>query len=183
MGAALAAACAPSASTVKTPAPSLGPLETTTVRIGLPVVCDPWYSLSEPFLREEGFTDIQYGTSAPDDGTADFGVFYGNTLVAAVDAGVPVVAVAGTHTGCFELWARPGINTTRDLRGRTIAVNTKTLTKASVAGNTATDLAYGFFVSLLAYVGMQPGDVNFIEIGADKTVVSYFVDGKADAIL
>jgi NitT/TauT family transport system substrate-binding protein len=181
MGAALATACAPSASTGKTAAPSVGPLETTTIRIALTPPCDPWYWLSEPFLREEGFTDIQYGaTGGPGEGTAEFGVIYGNGLVAAVDAGAPVIAVAGAHTGCIELWARPGINTIADLRGKRIAINTKTLT---VAGNTATDLFYGFFVSLLAYVGMQPGDANFIEIGADKSVNAYFVDGKADAIL
>ncbi len=142
--------------------------------------CDPWYWLSEPFLREEDFTDIHYGAGSPGAGTAEFSITYGNVLAAAVDAGIPVVAVAGTHTGCIELWARPGINTIADLRGKTIAVNTKTFT---VAGKTAADTFYGFFVSLLAYVGMQPGDANFVEIGADKSVISYFVDGKADAIL
>ena len=180
-GIAIVAACAPNRSSGgETLTPSLGPPETTTVRIALTPACDPWYWLSEPFLRDEGFTDIQYGAGDPAEGTAEFGVIYGTTLVAAVDAGRPVVAVAGTHTGCIELWARPGINTIADLRGKTIAVNFKNFT---VAGNTATDLAYGFFVSLLAYVGMQPGDANFIEIGADKSVISYFVDGKADAIL
>ena len=180
-GATLAAACAPSPSFgADSPAPSLGPPETTTVRIALTPACDPWYWLSEPFLREEGFSDIRYGAGAPDNGTADFGVIYGTTLAAAVDAGVPLLAVAGTHTGCIELWARPNITTIADLRGKTIAVNQKNFT---VAGNTATDLAYGFLVSLLAYVGMQPGDVHFIEIGADQSVTTFFVDGKADAIL
>ena len=177
-------ACAPkSSSTAETPAPSLGPPETTAIRIADTPTCDPWYWLSEPFLREEGFTDIQYGAGTPAEGTAEFGVFFANTLAFAVDAGVPVVALGGTHTGCFELWARPGINTIADLRGKTIAVNTKTLTVAGATGRGATDLAYGFFVSLFAYVGMQPGDATFIDIGVDKSVISYFVDGKADAIL
>jgi NitT/TauT family transport system substrate-binding protein len=182
-GATLAAACAPNRSTGgETPAPSLGPPETTTIRIADTPACDPWYWLADPFLREEGFTDIQYGAGGPDEGTADFGVFYGNTLAAAVDTGVPVLAVAGTHTGCIELWARPGINTIADLRGKTIAVNRITFSVAGTTGRTATDFAYGFFVSLLAYVGMQPGDANFVEIGPNTNISSYFLDGKADAI-
>jgi NitT/TauT family transport system substrate-binding protein len=183
-GAAIVAACAPNRSSGgETPAPSLGPPETSTIRIADTPACDPWYWLADPFLREEGFTDIQYGAGDPAAGTAELGVFFGNTLAYAVDAGVPIVALAGTHTGCFEIWARPGINTPTDLRGKTIAVNTKTLTVAGATGRGATDLAYGFFVSLLAFVGMQPGDANFVEIGLDKSVIAYFVDGKADAIL
>ncbi|HEY8717581.1 ABC transporter substrate-binding protein [Pengzhenrongella sp.] len=182
-GAALAAACAPnSSSTAATPSQSLGPPETTTIRFADTPACDPWYWLADPFLREEGFTDIQYGAGDPAAGTAEFGVFYGNTLAAAVDTSVPVVAVAGTHTGCLELWARPGINAIADLRGKTIAVNRITFSTAGTTGRTATDFAYGFFVSLLAYVGMQPGDANFVEIGPDTSIISYFVDGKADAI-
>jgi NitT/TauT family transport system substrate-binding protein len=182
-GAALAAACAPNGSgRGETTSPSLGPPETTTIRIADTPACDPWYWLADPFLREEGFTDIQRGAGGPDEGTADLGVFYGNTLAAAVDTGVPVVAVAGTHTGCIELWARPGINSIADLRGKTIAVNRITFSVAGTTGRTATDFAYGFFVSLLAHVGMQIADVTFVEIGTDKSIVSHFIDGKADAI-
>ena len=75
---------------------------------------------------------------------SEFGVSYGNILTAALNAGVPVLAVAGTHTGCIEVWARPGINIIADLRGKTIAVNTKTFT---AAGKPVASVQYGFLVS------------------------------------
>jgi NitT/TauT family transport system substrate-binding protein len=89
--------------------------------------------------------------------------------------------VAGLHTGCIQMFARPGIDKITDLRGKMIAVNSKVVV---TAGDKAIpDLFYGFLVSLFTHVGMQASDVNFVEIGADKDLVSYFVDGKADAVL
>jgi NitT/TauT family transport system substrate-binding protein len=163
--AAVAAACAPTStakgSAAATPLP---PPETTTVRIGATAPCDPWYWMSDQFLREEGFADIQYG----------------NYLAGLIDAGVPLVAVAGLHTGCMELFARPGINTIADLRGKTIVVNAKT---NKVGDKIVVDLIYGFLVSLFAHVGMQSSDANFVEIGEDKNVIAEFIQGRADAIL
>lgn len=173
------AACAP----VVAPPPSptaLPPPETVRVRIGAIAPCDPWYWLSDAFLREEGFTDIQYGSGSTALGTADFVVTYANFLAGVIDSGAPLIAVAGTHTGCLELFARPGIATIADLRGKTIAVNAKT---AKVGDAQVIELIYGFLVSLFAHVGMQPSDANFVEIGEDKSVPAYFLDGKADAIL
>jgi NitT/TauT family transport system substrate-binding protein len=179
--AAVVAACAP-ASTPKASAGAtpLPPPETTTVRISQLAACDPWYWMSDDFLREEGFTDIQYGKGSIAAGTADFGTPYGNYLAGLIEAGVPVVGVGGLHTGCMELFARPGINTIADLRGRTIAVNSKT---NKVGDKVVVDLIYGFLVSLFAHVGMQPSDANFVEIGDDKSTLGEFVQGKADAIL
>ncbi len=55
VGATFAAACAPSlGSTV-----SLGPPETTTIRVDPHQGCEAWAWVVEDLLRAEGFTDVQ----------------------------------------------------------------------------------------------------------------------------
>ena len=184
-GGGLIAACAPSAGPTGVPSPgaTLPPPETTTVRFVSPPVCDPPTALAKAFLLEEGFTDIQYVRSVPPtntewltSGVADFNSGgYGAQIAAAVDAGLPMVALVGIHPGCLELWARPGISSIRDLRGKTVAVNAKR----------ASDLLYGIFSILLAYIGLDPAtDVNFIEIGPDVAALrDAFIDGRSAAFI
>jgi NitT/TauT family transport system substrate-binding protein len=181
-GASLVVACAPtSGSTVETAAPSLGPLETTTVRIASPFACDPPLWLANDFLLEEGFTDIRYIDAAgrPRDwatkGTVDFGAVHPEEHVAAVDAGAPLLALAGLHSGCQEVWVGPGIASIRDLRGKRIAVFKKD----------TGDQFFNFFATALAYVGIDPlKDVTFFEVDRGYSVMlNAFVDGRSDAFL
>jgi NitT/TauT family transport system substrate-binding protein len=183
-GGSLIAACAPSAGPTgaRSPSESLPPPETTTVRLVSPPVCDPPTALAKAFLLEEGFTDVQYVRVPPTNtdwltkGVADFNSGgYGGQIVANVDLGLPMVALAGVHPGCLELFAAPGITSIRDLRGKTIAVNAKS----------ASDLFYGFFSILLAYIGLDPAtDVNFIEIGPDVPALrDAFIDGRSAAFI
>jgi len=151
------------------------------VRFVSPAPCDPPTVIAKEFLLEEGFTDIQY-VRAPVTTTewltadkADFHSGYGNLIAANVDAGLRMVALAGIHPGCFEVFATPGISTIRDLRGKTIAVNARN----------ASDQFYGFFSILLAYVGVDPlTEVNFVEIGPDINALrDAFVDGRSQAFI
>jgi NitT/TauT family transport system substrate-binding protein len=68
-----------------------------------------------------------------------------------VDAGDPVVVLAGIHVGCFELFATDRIRTVRDLKGKTVSV---------------TELGSGrhlFLVAALGYIGLDSRkDVNFV---------------------
>src|SRR5205823_2276615 len=99
------ASCTPSGAAASGAA-ELPPAETTTVRITSPFACDPPIWLSKEFLVDEGFRDVQYVGAAgrPRDWatseTADFGVSHPEELVAAIDAGAPLVALAGLHAGC-----------------------------------------------------------------------------------
>jgi NitT/TauT family transport system substrate-binding protein len=180
-GAGLIAACALPPVGVPSPGATLPPPEVTTVRFVSPPVCDPPTALAKAFLLEEGFTDIRYVRVPPTNtewltsGVADFNSGgYGAQIAANVDGGLPMVALAGIHPGCLELWAKPGISTIRDLRGKTIAVNAKN----------ASDLFYGFFSILLAYIGVAPSEVNFIEIGPDIAALrDAFVDGRSEAFI
>src|SRR5438552_5931980 len=177
VGGGLLDACAPAQQAA--PSASLGPPETKTVRINQIAPCDPWYWPCEPFRREEGFPDLSFGTGSFNTGDADFGVGYGNYVAGIIDAGAPLVALAGLHTGCIMVFARRGIDTVADLRGKTIGINTKMVT---VLGKSVLGLDYGFLVSLLAHIGMQPSDANFVELGENASLTTPFIDGKVDAI-
>jgi len=181
-GSGLIAACMPPGGPTGIPSSgaTLPPPETTTVRFVSPAACDPPTAIAKGFLLEEGFTDIQYvrvpvtTTEWLTANKADFHSGYANFIVANVDAGLPILALAGIHPGCFELFARPDIASIRDLRGRTIAVTAKN----------QSDQFYGFFAILLAYVGIAPTEVNFVEIPPDVNALrDAFVDGRSEAFL
>ena len=157
----------------------LPPPETTTVRWVSPPPCDPLWNAKD-YLLAEGFTDLQIVPITPTTTewlTADKADFntggYPSLIATNVDAGLPIVCLAGIHPGCYELFATPGIGTIRDLRGKTIAVN----------ATNASDQFYGFFSILLAYVGVdQRTEVNFIEVGPDLNALrDAFVDGRSQA--
>jgi len=167
---------------------SLPPPETTSVRLFW-ALCDPLFWMAGNFLREEGFTagfdtgggPIPQRLSSPLlNGDADIGVTFANTFVGFVDAGQPIVALGGIHPGCAQVWARPGINTISDLRGKTVAVQTNTVT---VNNRTSPSTLFSFFVSLLAHVGIAPAEVNYVELGATGSPLNAFLEGKSDAYL
>jgi NitT/TauT family transport system substrate-binding protein len=177
----VAAACIPQGSSIATPGPSLGPPETTAIRINYQIGCDPWTWLADDFLKAEGFTDVSVlndpavYVDAVAKGVADLDVAFGIAVVASVDAGQPVIALAGTHTGCFELWARPGINSFRDLRGKRLVVDKR---------DVLADGYYAMWVGFLASYGVDPSEVQFAEISdPTHTNIDHFLDGRSDAIL
>jgi NitT/TauT family transport system substrate-binding protein len=180
-GGGIVAACSQPTGSGASPGGPLPPPETTTVRFVSPAPCDPPSALAKEFLVEEGFKDIQYVRAANTttewltSNLADFSTGYGNLIAANVDAGLPILTLAGMHPGCFEIFATPGIATIRDLRGKTVAVN----------ATNASDQFYGFFSILLAYVGVDPrAEVNFIVVGPDLNALrDAFVDGRSQAFI
>ena len=55
-------------------------------------------------------------------GEIDFLMNFSPPLIVAIDAGEPITLLAGEHIGCFELFARGGIRTIPDLKGKNIGV-------------------------------------------------------------
>ena len=43
-------------------------------------------------------------------------------LIPAIDAGEPITVLAGVHVGCFELFAKEGIRSIADLKGKSVGV-------------------------------------------------------------
>jgi NitT/TauT family transport system substrate-binding protein len=131
----------------------------------------------EELLQGEGFTDVQYikkeGRVQANQALAAGEVhltmgFVGNSIIQ-VDAGDPIVTLAGMHVGCFELFAADHIRSIRDLKGKRVAV---------------TELGSGrhtFFASVLAYVGLDPRhDVQFVTSPAAESR-RLFTEGQIDA--
>ena len=153
------------------------PPETKRIRLSrypFDVACLSPTWIAEELLRAEGFESVEYvmwkpeyqelghvASGAVDVEMYDFGVLLG------VDAGMPLVALAGIHGGCYGLFAAPGFRSLRDLKGKTIAVAT--------IGRQA-------LVSMMAVnVGLDPRkDLQFID---SHEGVRLLAEGKVDAVL
>lgn len=130
------------------------PLETTSIRLFSlpPANCIAPQYMAEPFLREEGFTDIQYPMLTPKDviprlasGEVNFGVAYMAALTPFIDEGAPFMMLGGIHLGCWQVVAGGDIQSMRDFKDKTVAI----------IGPKFTD---GYFMALtLANVGL---DIN-----------------------
>ncbi len=128
------------------------PPETTTIRLSnlFPVSCIAAQAVAEPFLREEGFTDIQYlkvpataVASSLGSGNLDFAMGFGALMMVPIDAGQPIVMLGGVHVGCWQVFGTGDIKSISDFKDKTI----------SVTGPTGPD---GLFMAVtLANVGVD----------------------------
>jgi NitT/TauT family transport system substrate-binding protein len=116
------------------------PPETTRIRLaGSRALCFAPQFVAEELLRAEGFSDIQYVISEPSAevlaaGDGDLSLGLGANLILRVDAGKPVVIVAGGHVGCYELFGTSRIRSIKDLRGRAVAVPRRSRVPVDDAG-------------------------------------------------
>lgn len=107
------------------------PPETTSIGLfSVPnVQCFAALYTAEPFLREEGFTDIRYPKYAPKDflaamkaGQIDFGMGYAAAWIPMIETGSPLVMLGGVHVGCWQIFGTGDIKTLRDLKGKTVSI-------------------------------------------------------------
>jgi len=89
-------------------------------------------------------------------------------LIHAIDAGAPVVGLAGVHVGCYELFAKPSIGRLTELKGERVAADDPLL-----------------FKLIVAQVGLDPArDIDWVsstDPGVDP--LELFAQGKIDAYL
>jgi NitT/TauT family transport system substrate-binding protein len=157
-----------------------GRLETTAVRIGkIAGICIVPQYVAEELLRGEGFTDIRYVSTEPGTkaalalarGEIDFTTNFSPPLIIAIDAGEPITMVAGVHVGCFELFAKEGIRSIPDLKGKTVGVQ--------ALGSSQ----YTFVSGMASYVGLEPAkDIRWVTSSSPKPM-ELFAEGKIDAFL
>src|SRR5215471_19671114 len=126
------------------------PPETTRLRVVVGrSLCTAPQIVAEELLSGEGFTDLQYLKKAAlrevetalASGEADLGLHFAAPLIVRLEAGDPIVILAGSHVGCFELFGTRQVRVIRGLKGRTVAVP---------------DLQTGpitFVSSIVAYIG------------------------------
>jgi NitT/TauT family transport system substrate-binding protein len=108
-------------------------LETKTVRfIKSPAICiAPQYAAAE-LLRDDGFAEISYVTAETGDevvkmiadGGVDFALALAINHIQVIDRGAPITVLAGVHVGCYELFARAGIQNIGELRGKSVGLAT-----------------------------------------------------------
>jgi NitT/TauT family transport system substrate-binding protein len=154
-----------------------GPLETTTLRLfGNASICQAPAYIAEDLLRAEGFTDVRYVRDLPVDavarGVIDFGFKTPGWIVARVDAGRPVAALAGVHLGCYELFAREPVRTISDLKGRKVGI-------PEGYGSSGHQL----LAIMVAHVGLDPHrDIDWT-VASTGNLLEMFVEGQVEAFL
>jgi len=156
------------------------PPETTKITmVRLKGICQSPQYVAGDLLQAEGFTEVRYvekqGTEGIEQalasGEADLNGHYAAPLILRLEAGDPIVILAGEHAGCFELFGTDRIRTIRDLKGKTVAVP-------------ALDSSRHVFVSMMAsYVGLDPRkDIRFVQYSGGESV-RLLGEHKIDAYL
>jgi NitT/TauT family transport system substrate-binding protein len=156
------------------------PPEIATIRLASgPSICiAPQYMVSD-LLNAEGFTNVVYvpsdagvkQTKAVAKGDIDLALGFSGPLLLEIDRGLSITIVAGIHVGCFELFAKEGIRSVADLKGRTVGVQ-------------ALGSSPHVFISAMAtLVGLDPAkDIEWVAGGSVKPI-ELFAEGKIDAFL
>ena len=169
------------------------PPETTRIRLlRTGSICWAPQYVADDLLRSEGFTDVMYVEMATGAvsvrlaaGEADMSLNFVGPNIIRVDAGDPVVFLAGVHVGCFEVFGNDRVQRIRDLKGKSAVVD-------SLSGAPHT-----FFATIAAHVGLDPRkDIRWITpesarphaVGAPvprpiEESMRLFTEGKADAFL
>jgi NitT/TauT family transport system substrate-binding protein len=156
------------------------PPETTKIRlVRIPSICRAPQYIAEEFLQGEGFTDVQYvkkeggGASAQAlaSGEADISMNFSGPTIIRIDAGDPVVLLAGVHIGCFEVFGTERVRSIRDLKGKTVSV-------VELGGS-----EHVFLTSMMAYVGLDPRkDINWVTY-PQAEAMRLLAERKIDAYL
>jgi NitT/TauT family transport system substrate-binding protein len=152
-------------------------LETTNLRIAkIGAICLAPQYVSEELLRAEGFTDIRYVElsdnaaigKAIGRGEADFSTAFAIDPIQAIDAGAPIVVLAGVHVGCYEPLGKPDIRRITDLKGKKVAADSPLL-----------------LTLMAAQVGLDPAnDIHWVTgTGPSFNPLELFAEGKIDAFL
>ena len=156
------------------------PPETATIRLGKsPSIClAPQYVMSD-LLTAEGITNVVYVESdagleqarAVAKGDIDLCLQFSGPLLLGFDRGMGSTVLAGIHVGCFELFAKEGIRSVADLKGRTV-------------GQPGPGSGPHVFVSAMAtLVGLDPAK-DIVWVTSEKVKpIELFAEGKIDAFL
>jgi NitT/TauT family transport system substrate-binding protein len=151
-----------------------GPPETTTIRLqrGATICLAPG-QIAEELLRAEGFTDIRYvDVETVASGEIDFAFQTAAWVVSRLDAGDPITALVGVHSGCYELFAHEPIRTISDLKGKRVGIPLERGSSGHL-----------LLASIAAYIGLDPDtDINWVS-NITGDFMEPFAAGKVDAFL
>ena len=158
-------------------------LETTRIRLPRvrqsPNICWAPAYIAEDLLKAEGFTDVRF-VEYPDTAKVYPGMASGDTdimmgfvapAIYQIDAGNPLLLLAGIHPGCLELIAAPHVRSVRDLKGKVVAVTA------------LNDPGHLFMTAFIGHVGLDPRrDVKWVLSPAAERA-ALLTSGKIDAFM
>lgn len=153
-----------------------GALETRRIVLNpYPIACVAPVFVAEAFLKAEGFEDVVFRLDkspiAVGPGKIDLDLPSVSTIMTHLDDGAQISVLGTIHLGCYELFAKPGIQTIRDLKGKTIPVSG------------LRNAQHALLSVMMAYVGMNPQrDINWVEV-RPREGVEWMKRGAADAYL
>jgi NitT/TauT family transport system substrate-binding protein len=156
------------------------PPETTRLRVmQVPNLCEAPAQAAQELLRAEGFSEVQYvqalgvaGFEKIAAGEIDLALQAAMIGVRQIDAGAPVVLLAGVHVGCFELFGHERVRTIRDLKGKVVAVS-------YLGGG-----AHLLIAIMATYVGLDPHkDITWAVQSGRREAMQFFIDRQADAFM
>jgi NitT/TauT family transport system substrate-binding protein len=142
-------------------------------------ICIAPQYVAEELLRGEGFTDVHYVKTGGGAGSAkamaagalDISLTSVWTILTQIDAGAPMVFLAGLHIGCFELFGQAHIRSIRDLQGKRVAVT------ALRSGR------HLFLASMATYVGLDPRtDIHWVT-DPPAAAMRLFAAGQVEAFM
>jgi NitT/TauT family transport system substrate-binding protein len=154
--------------------------ETTRIRLSRPPsLCDAPEFVLDELLADEGITKVEYIVTdagpilneAIVSGRIDFAQHFSGPMIVELDRGKKITMLAGVHVGCFELFAKDGMRSIADLKGRSVGI-------AGLGSS-----GHVFVSAMAALVGLDPAkDINWVT-SADPKPIDLFLDGKVDAFL
>ena len=155
------------------------PPETTRLRMTrIPGLCIAPQYVAQVLLLAEGFTDLQYVDVGGVDpypafatGKVDLSMAFVPPFLVQVDAGLPIVLLAGIHVGCFELFGTGSVRAIRDLKHRAVAV--------PVLGSAH----HAFVASMVVYVGMDTPEGHHVGHAPIAESAAVLTTGKAEALV
>jgi NitT/TauT family transport system substrate-binding protein len=156
------------------------PPETTTLRLDQrDSLCAAPQYIAQELLRGEGFTDVRYvsmdgahqAQQAVAAGELDISVSFVAPAIIQLDAGEPLVFLAGVHVGCFELFGTERVRRIRDLKGKATAI--------PGLGSTQ----HVFLSVMAAHVGVDPQkDIHWMTRPRAEAI-RLLAEGRVDAFL
>ncbi len=155
------------------------PPETTRIRLPqIGGICVAPQYVAEDILRGEGFSEVGYVKIAVSQigpklasGEVDISIGFIAPMVVEVEAGGPIVMLAGIHPGCYELFVTNGIRSIKELKGRVVSVPEL---------NGAHQL---FIATIASHVGMDPKrDIKWV-VHSSAESIRHLAEGKIDALV
>ena len=142
-------------------------------------ICIAPQYLAEEFLHLEGFTHVEWvklptsnALASVDSGAADMTMDAMPAMVYAIDRGAKFAILGGIHAGCYELFGHENVQSVRDLKGKRVSVY-----------DTLGSSDHILLSSMLAYVGINPDSVTWVQDGKSGNAMQRFIDHEVDAFM